>query len=200
MDTLTAPHLVLSKVEGQSRCCKCSNALPSPRVGTVITRPNSPRRFRLFREYLRRFGAGEHAIIALHLGDADAVVGEDLIAAMRLRNMMLGLPAPRDHSRLIAPERQRYVFPLGGQAAEALDRNETIYGLENRTQAGGDLQIGLQAARLGLHFEDDGEHGGSFWPMIMSRRCAGRRGNRRPRDRAHSDFPQDGRDASPARS
>src|SRR5260221_3234928 len=162
MDTLTASHLVLSEVEGHSRCCKCSNAIPSPRAGTVITRPNSPRRFRLFREYLRRFGADEHAIIALHLGDADAVVGEDLVAAMRLRNMMLGLPAPRDHRRLIAPERQRDVFALGGQAAEALDRNETIDGLENRTQMGADVEISLQAAGLGLYFEDDGEHGASF--------------------------------------
>src|SRR5260221_14465986 len=159
MDTLTASHLVLSEVEGHSRCCKCSNALPSPRAGTVITRPNSPRRFRPFWEYLRRFGAGEHAIIALHLGDADAVVGEDLVAAMRLRNMMLGLPAPRDHRRLIAPERQRDVFPLGGQAAEALDRNETIDGLENRTQAGGELPIGLQAAGLGRPFQVDVHHG-----------------------------------------
>src|SRR5258706_11237719 len=145
MDTQRAFRLVRSEVEGQTRCCKCSNAIPSPRAGTVITRPNSPRQFRLFREYLRRFGAGEHAIIALHLGDADAVVGEDLVAAMRLRNMMLGLPAPRDHRRLIAPERQRDVFPLGGQAAEALDRNETIDGLEKRTQAGGDIEISLQA-------------------------------------------------------
>src|SRR6266404_7415796 len=121
--------------------------------------PNSLRRFRLLREYLRRLGAGEHAIITLHLGDAYAVVGEDLVAAARLRNMMLGLPAPRDHRRLIAPERERDVFPLSGQAAEALDRNETIDGLEKRTQAGGDIEISLQATGLGLYFEDDGEHG-----------------------------------------
>src|SRR5512146_2073897 len=113
------------------------------------------------RHLLRRLGALEHAVLALDLGDRDAVIRENLGAARKLRQVMTVVLAPARHRGLVTPERDRDELAGRRNAAETLDRDEPVDLLERGFEACGKVEIVLLAARLGLNFENDNEHGRS---------------------------------------
>src|SRR5438309_3831122 len=84
--TLRSPYRTAKSISA-----RCGSPACRPSYGSEAPSANSLCRFRPFRKRLRRLGALEHAVIADYLGDADAVIGEDLVAAARLGQVMLGL-------------------------------------------------------------------------------------------------------------
>src|SRR3546814_5179252 len=114
--------------------------------------------FRSRRSLLRRLLPRIEPVVAHHLGNPDAVILEDVMAAAALGRLVLGVLAPAHHCRLVAPERQRQHLALVGQAGEALDGNEAVDLLELGPQRRRDVEIVALAARLRPHLEDHPVH------------------------------------------
>lgn len=94
----------------------------------------------------RRLIAFIEAIVTDDGSDPEAIVGEDAIPPRRLRGAMLGAVAPCPHRRLIAPEGERQEFVRIGEALETLDRDEAVDPVQQRTQIGGEPEIGIALA------------------------------------------------------
>ena len=96
-----------------------------------------------------------------------------------LRGMMLDVLEPGDDGRLVAPERYREDLALGGEAGEALDRDEPVDPLQGRPQRRGQIQIILLPARPGHHLEDYDEHRREAGQVAVRGPCPSRRFARR---------------------
>src|ERR1700761_1154875 len=105
---------------------------------------------------LRRLGAVGHAVVAYDMSDAQAIIGEHAMAAFRLRAAVGFEIAPRRHGRFVAPEGERDELAGLGEALEALDGDKAFDAVEQRSQVGGDAEIGV--AVRGPDLEDDGDH------------------------------------------
>ena len=91
----------------------------------------------------RRLLALLHAVVAQHLRDAQAVVGEHAAATRLLRAAVRVQRAPAPDRVLVAPERQRQQLVRRAQALEAFDGDEAVDGLQFVDQARGNVQICL---------------------------------------------------------
>src|SRR5262245_58582037 len=89
----------------------------------------------------RRFVPALHPVVAQYARDAQAVVGENAVAAFRLRGAMLLQVTPLLDRFFIPPEGEGKELAFLGQALEALDRDEAVDLLQMRTQCGGDTEI-----------------------------------------------------------
>ena len=90
--------------------------------------------------------------------DAQAVIAENLAASFFLRAAVAFVLTPARHRLGIAPEGKRENLSLIRQALKALNRDEPVDPLEIGAKRGGDVEIVLAPARLGLDFEDHGIH------------------------------------------
>jgi hypothetical protein len=101
---------------------------------------------------LGRLVAALKAVVAHDGGDAQAVIGEHALAAMRLRRAVMRELAPGADRLVVAPEGKREQLARLLQALEALDRDEAVDGGEVLAQARGDVEIlgraGPRPARL----------------------------------------------------
>src|SRR5579862_1729822 len=78
----------------------------------------------------RCLGALVHAVVAQHLGDAQAVVAKHAVAAGLLGRAVMLDVAPRRHRRLVAPEGKRQELGLVHEALEPLDADEAVDALQ----------------------------------------------------------------------
>src|SRR6056297_991023 len=67
-----------------------------------------------------------HPVVSHHRGDSQSIIGKHAAAAHCLGFSMSLQISPGTDSLFIMPERERKVFPLCGQALEALDGYEAI--------------------------------------------------------------------------
>src|SRR3546814_7674657 len=68
--------------------------------------------FRSRRSLLRRLLPRIEPVVAHHLGNPDAVILEDVMAAAALRRLVLGVLAPAHHCRLVAPRSEEHTSEL----------------------------------------------------------------------------------------
>src|SRR6185295_11186497 len=116
-----------------------------------------------------RLGALVHGVVAHHSCDAQAVGLEDAGAAFRLSLAVALQVAPLAHRFLVAPELQRDELPLGGDALEALERDEALGALEVRLERADQIHVLGEPAFGRREFEDHRDHWIPPWRMI---RCA----------------------------
>jgi hypothetical protein len=108
----------------------------------------------------RRLRPVVRPVVAHHLGDAQAVVGEHPGAPERLHAPVVEVGAPAPDGLVVAPELQGEELAFLVEALEALDRDEAVDLLDFRAQGRGEPQVVVPAARGRPELEDDGHHGG----------------------------------------
>src|SRR5436305_14538588 len=94
------------------------------------------------------------AVIAQHVSNPQPVLREDPLPARRLHRAMLLDIAPLRNALLVAPERNRQYRAGTGQAFEALDRNEPVDPLEQRSQLLRRIEIGVTHSFARRRLED----------------------------------------------
>src|SRR6185437_8308418 len=77
-------------------------------------------------EVRRYLFTGIHAVVAQHMGHAQAVIPEDAAPSGFLRHPVFRLGAPGFHRLLIAPEREGQDLPFLTERLEALDGKKAI--------------------------------------------------------------------------
>ena len=132
----------------------------------------------------RRFFPIVHAVVPYHSGHTQTVVTENAGAAQPL-GVAVGfhLP-PTGHGFLVAPKGQRQQTAWLGQALKALNGNEAIHLLQQRTQRCSRLKVGVLLAGRWLNFKDHGHHAAGSWrwagkPNVPSTPCVNVRSSRR---------------------
>src|SRR5205814_1549340 len=92
------------------------------------------------------------------LADPEVIIAEDFGPALLLNLVMTGAGAPADHRLLVSPYRKRQQPTLSAQAGKALVVDKPVDLFQLGPQQFGVAEIGLPLLRLGVHFENHGEH------------------------------------------
>src|SRR6185503_20668794 len=116
----------------------------------------------------RRLGALVHGVVAQHRCDAQAVRIEDPGAAFCLRLAVALEVAPLAHRLLVAPELERHELPPGGDALEALERDEAVGLFEVGLERAHQVHVLGEPAFGRREFEDHRDH---WLPPCRMIRC-----------------------------
>src|SRR5439155_9616478 len=113
----------------------------------------------------RRLFAVAQAIVADHRGDTQVVVVENSASSSSLRQSVWLERPPLRNRGFVSKKRKREHFARLVEALEPLDRDKAVDSLEQRLEAGRDIEILLPAPFCGPYFENDCDHG---WPWHRS--------------------------------